>query len=438
MGISTPVVSTPPLAFVNARLLDPATGLDAKGGSLLVIDGRIAAIGGDVRPAKGTEIIDCGGHCLAPGLVDMRAFLGEPGFEEKETLATAGRAAAAGGVTTLVSQPQTDPVMDEPALIGFMAQRARQTCAVNVVSMAAITKGLRGQEMTEMGLLAEAGAVAFTDGVHAVADAQVMRRALSYATAWNLLIVQHAEEPSLTRGSAMNSGEVASRLGLKGAPAMAEVIMVERDVRLAEMTGGRYHAACISTGEAIEAMRRAKARGIRATCGAAAHHFALNENEVGEYRTFAKVTPPLRSEDDRAAVVAGLADGTIDVIVSDHSPQDQESKRLPFPAAEPGIAGLQTLLPLALELVHGGHISLLDLLAKLTVNPARLLGLEAGTLAKGAPADLVLFDLDVPWRISETDLRSKSKNTPFDGRPVQGRVLRTVVAGDTVFDAAAA
>ncbi|MBM3506515.1 MAG: amidohydrolase family protein [Alphaproteobacteria bacterium] len=425
-----------PLAFINARLLDPASGMDVKGGSLLVVDGRIAAVGGDVRPAKGADVIDCGGHCLAPGLVDMRAFLGEPGFEEKETLATAGLSAAAGGVTTLVSQPQTDPVMDEPALIGFMAERARQTCAVNVVSMAAITKGLRGQEMTEMGLLAEAGAVAFTDGVRAVADAQVMRRALSYATGWNLLVVQHAEEPSLAKGGAMNSGEVASRLGLKGIPAAAEVIMVERDVRLAEMTGGRYHAACLSTGEAIAAMRRAKERGIKATCGVAAHHFALNENEIGEYRTFAKVTPPLRSESDRAAVVEGLASGVVDVIVSDHSPQDQESKRLPFPAAEFGIAGLQTLLPLTLELVHGGHIKLLDLLAKLTVNPARLLGLDAGTLAKGAPADLVVFDLDTPWKISEAGLRSKSKNTPFDGRPVQGKVLRTVVGGETVFAAA--
>ncbi len=426
-----------PLAFINARLLDPATGLDTEGGTVLVVDGKIAAAGADVRPDKGATTIDCRGHCLAPGLVDMRVFLGEPGFEEKETLASAGRAAAAGGITTLVGQPQTDPVMDEPALLSFIMRRAFDTCAVNVVSMAAITKGLEGKEMTEMGLLAEAGAVAFTDGVKAVADAQVMRRALSYATGWNLLVVQHAEEPSLARGGAMNEGEVASRLGLKGIPAVAEVMLLERDLRLAELTGARYHAACLSTGEAVAAMRRAKDRGVRATCGVAAHHFALNENEVGEYRTFAKVTPPLRSEEDRAAVVAAIADGTVDVIVSDHSPQDQESKRQPFPTAEPGIAGLQTLLPLALELVHGKHVRLLDLLAKMTINPARMLGLPSGRLAKGAPADLVLFDLDVPWRISEAGLRSKSKNTPFDGRPVQGRVLRTVVGGETVFDFAA-
>ena len=422
-----------PTAFVNARLLDPATGLDAPGGTLLVVDGMISAVGKDVRPAKGTDVIDCEGHCLAPGLVDMRAFLGEPGFEEKETLATAGLAAAAGGVTTVAGQPQTDPVVDEPALVGFIARRALDTCVVNVVSMAAITKGLRGEEMTEMGLLAEAGVVAFTDGWQPVANAQVMRRAMAYATTWDLLIVHHAEEPALARGGHMNSGEVASRLGLKGIPPAAEVIMVERDLRLAEMTGARYHAACVSTAEALDAMRRGKQRGLRVTCGVAAHHFALNENEVGEYRTFAKVTPPLRSEDDRAAVVAGLADGTIDVIVSDHSPQDQESKRLPFPMAEFGIAGLQTLLPLSLELVHGGHLPLLELLAKLTINPARLLKLPCGTLARGAPADLVLFDLDVPWRIDENALKSKSKNTPFEGRPVQGRVLRTVVAGETVF-----
>ncbi len=422
-----------PQAFINARLLDPASGLDAPG-TLVVVDGKIAAVGRDVRADQGMEVIDCDGACLAPGLVDMRAFLGEPGFEEKETLATGGLAAAAGGVTTVAAQPQTDPIVDEPALVGFIARRARETCVVNVVSMAAITKGLRGEEMTEMGLLHEAGAVAFTDGWQPVANAQVMRRAMSYGTSWDLLIVHHAEEPALARGGHMNSGEVASRLGLKGIPPMAEVIMVERDLRLAEMTGARYHAACLSTGEALESMRRGKQRGLRVTCGAAAHHFALNENEVGEYRTFAKVSPPLRSEEDRAAVVEALKDGTIDVIVSDHSPQDQESKRLPFPVAEFGIAGLQTLLPLSLELVHNGSLPLLDLLAKLTINPARLLKLPAGQFARGAPADLVLFDLDAPWRINEKALKSKSKNTPFDGRPVQGRVLRTVVAGETVYE----
>lgn len=425
-----------PFAFTNARLLDPATGLDAPG-TLVMGDRRILAVGPDVSAPDGAETFDCEGACLAPGLIDMRAFLGEPGYEHKETLATAGAAAAAGGITTLIGQPQTDPVVDTPAVVGFIARRARETSSVRVYAMAAITKGLAGAEMTEMGLLCEAGAVAFTDGVQAVASAQVMRRALSYASAWGALIVQHIEEPSLARGGAMNEGELATRLGLAGIPNAAETVMLERDLRLVELTGGRYHAACVSTADAAQAVRRAKSKGLAASCGAAVHHFALNELEIGEYRTFAKTTPPLRSEADRKAVVAALRDGTIDAIVSDHSPQDQESKRLPFAAAEPGIVGLQTLLPLALELVHRGELGLLDLLAKLTVNPARLLGLELGALAAGRKADLVLFDPDLPWRLAERDLVSKSKNTPFDGRPVQGRVLRTVVAGTFVYELAA-
>ena len=419
-------------AYVNARLLDPASGLDEPG--TLVTEGAvIVAAGRSVRAPDGAEVFDCAGLCLAPGLVDMRAFLGEPGFEHKETLATAGQAAAAGGITTLIGQPQTQPAVDEPAVVGFIGRRARETCAVNVRTMAAITRGLNGKEMTEFGLLAEAGAVAFTDCVQAVADAQVMRRVLSYATVWGLLIVQHAEDPSLARGGTMNEGELASRLGLGGVPNAAEVVMVDRDLRLAALTGGRYHAACISTSEAAAAIRQAKTAGLEVSCGVAAHHFALNEMEIGEYRTFAKTSPPLRAEADRDAMVEALADGTIDAIVSDHMPQDQESKRLPFAAAEAGIAGLQTLLPLALELVHSGRIGLLDLLAKLTVNPAQILGLDAGTLAPGAPADLLVFDLEVPWRLSEAALKSKSKNTPFDGRPVQGRAVRTVVAGQPVF-----
>ena len=419
-------------AFINARVLDPASGLDASGG-VIVEDAVIAEVGAKVTAPKSAEVIDCSGQCLAPGLIDMRAFVGEPGFDHKETFASAGAAAAAGGVTTLISQPQTNPIVDEPAVAGFIARRARDTSAVNVKTMAAITKGLGGKEMTEMGLLAEAGAVAFTDGDRGVADAQVMRRALAYAANWDFLIVQYPEDPNLAGDGCMNEGELSSRLGLVGIPVAAEVVMVERDLRLAELTGARYHAACVSTEAAVAAIRAAKAKGTRTTCGVAAHHFALNETEIGEYRTFAKTAPPLRSEPDRAAMVEGLADGAIDVIVSDHAPQDQETKRRPFAAAEPGIAGLQTMLPLALGLVHGGHVGLLDLLAKVTINPARLLGLDSGTLSPGAPADLVLIDLEVPWRLSERGLKSKSKNTPFDGRPVQGRAIRTIVGGETVF-----
>jgi len=424
-------------AYVNARLLDPASGLDAPGG-LLAEDGRITDLGPDLFKdgvPEGMQKVDCGGACLAPGLVDMRVQIREPGEEHKETMDSAGRAAAAGGVTAMVGLPNTDPVIDDVAGVEFIARRAREVKRVKVYTYAAVTRNLEGREITEMGLLAENGAVAFTDGLKAVENAQVMRRALAYAKTFGLLIVQHPEEPSLS-GGAMNGGELSTRLGLAGIPKLAEVMMIERDLRLVEMTGGRYHAAHISTAESVEAIRRAKARGLDVTCDTAPHYFALNEIAVGDYRTFAKVSPPLRSEDDRQAIMEGVADGTIDAIASDHSPHDVESKRLPFAIAEPGIAGLETLLPLSLQLYHGERIGLLDLLARLTVKPAEILGLKAGRLAKGAPADLLIFHPERAWKIQPENFASKSKNTPFEGLPVQGRVQRTVVDGRALFQAA--
>jgi dihydroorotase len=421
--------------FRNARLLDPASGLDRLG-DLMVENGKIAALGPALaRDGLGSDIVvvDCGGACLAPGVVDIRVQLGEPGAEHKETMATGSLAAAAGGVTTMVALPNTDPVIDELALVEFVARRARDIGLANIRSYAAATKGLKGRELTEMGLLAAAGAVAFTDGTAAIADTLVMRRALSYASTFDLLVVQHPEEPSLAMGGAMNEGEIATRLGLPAISPAAEIIMLERDLRLVEITGARYHAAHVSTAAAIDAIRRAKARGLNVTCDTAPHYFALNETAVGEYRTFAKVSPPLRSETDRRAVVEGLADGTIDAIASDHAPQDQESKRLPFASAEYGIVGLETLLPLALELYHNRHLGLLEVLRKLTARPAELLRLPAGRIEAGASADLVLFDLDRPWRIDVDAFRSKCKNAPYDGRPVQGRLIRTVLAGRSVF-----
>ncbi|MCG8548013.1 MAG: dihydroorotase, partial [Alphaproteobacteria bacterium] len=317
----------------------------------------------------------------------------------------------------------------------FIARRAQEANRVKVFCYGSVTRGLKGTELTEMGLLSEAGALAFTDGVRAVSDALVMRRALSYAKGFGLTVVQHPEEPNLARDGAMNEGEIATRLGIPGIPVEAEVMMIERDLRLVELTGGRYHAAHLSTAAAVDAIRDAKKRGLPVTCDTAPPYFALNETAVGDYRTFAKVSPPLRGEDDRRAIVDGLADGTIDAIASDHAPHDQDSKRLPFDLAECGAVGLETLLPLAMELVHNGALSLLDMLAKVSRNPAALMGLPCGRLRRGAPADLVLFDPDKPWQIAEESLRSKSKNTPYDGRPVQGRVLRTVVDGRTVFQA---
>ena len=422
-------------AFVNARLLDPLSATDQPGA--LLVDGDVIAdvahdLFADGVP-EGIEVVDCAGHCLCPGLIDMRAFLGEPGAEHKETLATASHAAAAGGITTLVAMPDTEPVIDDIALVEYIGRRARDTAIVNILPMAAVTKGLRGAEMTEIGMLAEAGAVGLTDGQRAVADPALMRRALSYASHFGLLIMQHAEDERLVGAGCMNEGEVATRLGLPGIPAAAETTMVERDIRLVELTGGRYHVASVSTADAVASIGAAKERGAGVSCAAAPTHFALNDTAVGDYRSFAKTSPPLRGEEDRRALVEGLKNGTIEVIASSHTPQDQEEKRLPFAQAAYGVAGLETLLPLALELYHNAHLPLLDVLHTMTAAPAALLGLDVGCLRRGAPADLVVLDLDAPWRVDADRFRSKSKNSPFDGRPVQGRALTTVVAGATVY-----
>jgi dihydroorotase len=423
------------LLFRRARLLDPETGLDGCG-DVIVEGERIAAVGGDLSAAaRDAEVVNADGLCLAPGLVDMRVQLREPGAEHMESIESAGQAAAAGGVTTMVALPNTDPPVDDVSVVEFLARRAREVKLAKIHTYAAATKGLRGCDLTEMGLLAANGALGFTDGVKAVADALVMRRVLDYARTFDFLVLQHPEEPRLAEAGELSEGEIATRLGLPAISPMAEVIMIERDLRLVEITGARYHAAHLSTAAGIEAIRGAKARGLPITCDTAPPYFVLNETAIGDYRTFAKLSPPLRSEWDRRAVVEGLRDGTIDAIASDHAPWDQDSKRLPFSSAAYGIVGLETLLPLSLELYHNGHLRLAELIRRLTRNPARILGLPAGGLAPGAPADLVLFDADVSWQISTDAFRSKSKNAPFDGRPVKGRVERTLVDGRTVFQA---
>ena len=365
--------------FINARLLDPASGLDVTG-NLLVKDGKIADLGptlfNDTIP-DGIEIVDCRGQVLCPGLIDMRVFTGEPGAEHRETLRTASLAAAAGGVTTLIVMPNTNPVIDDVALVDYIERRARDTAIVNIHPMAALTKGLNGKEMTEIGLLKDAGAVAFTDGDRSLSDAQIMRRALSYAAHFNALIVQHAEVPELSHG-VMNESELAGRLGLSGTPAVAETIMIERDLRLLELTGGRYHVSQVSCAASVEVVARARRHGQKVTCGVSAAHLTLNENDVQSYRTFFKMTPPLRSEDDRRALVQGLADGTIDVVVSSHDPQDAEAKRHPFAQAAFGAIGLETLLASTLSLVHNGDLPLMRLLSAMTHVPADLLSLNTG------------------------------------------------------------
>ncbi|MDF1686049.1 MAG: dihydroorotase [Parvibaculaceae bacterium] len=425
------------IAFMNARLIDPATGYDETG-NLLVENDIIADFGptlfNEGAPSN-AQIIECNGNVLCPGLIDMRVFTGEPGAEHRETLGSASQAAAAGGVTSIIVMPNTNPVIDDVALVDFIARRARDTAIVRVHPMAALTKGLRGEEMTEMGLLGEAGAVAFTDGTHYVTHPQIMRRALSYATFFNALIVQHAHEPALVADGVMTEGELATRLGLQGIPKAAEVIAIERDLRLVEITGGRYHVSQVTCIESIEAIRLAKAKGLSVTCGASAAHMTLNENDIGKYLTFCKLDPPLRREEDRQALVEAVADGTIDVVVSGHDPQDPETKRLPFQQAAFGAIGLETLLPATLALVHQEEITLSRLLQTMTSAPADLLGLKVGHLKKGAAADLTVMDINVPWILARDKLKSKSKNSPWDERRMQGRALHTMVGGKIVHSA---
>ncbi len=426
------------LVLANARLVDPASGRDGPG-SVLVRDGLIAAVawGPSPDPTEGAAIIDCGGLVLAPGLVDARAFIGEPGAEHRETLKSASEAAAAGGVTTVVSMPDTNPPIDDPAIVDFVLRRARDTAVVTVRPAAALTKRLKGLEMTELGLLREAGAVAFTDGARSVASAGVMRRALTYARDLDVLVMPHLADETLVGDGVMNEGELSSRLGLAGIPREAETLMLERDLRLVRLTGARYHAATVSCADSFELLRRAKDDGLRVTAGISINNLSLNENDVGDYKTFCRLSPPLRHEDDRQAAIAALADGLVDIVVSDHNPQDVETKRLPFAEAADGAVGLETLLPAALRLVHDGRLSLAALLRAMSTRPAEILGLPGGRLAPGAPADLVLFDPDEAYLLDKRRLRSLSKNSPFDGARLEGRVARTFVAGRLVFDRAA-
>ena len=421
-------------AYINANIVAPAQGLNGKGG-ILIEGGWILAVGAKVTretAGSGTAIVNCSGLTLMPGLIDMRVFTGEPGTEYRETLASASEAAAAGGVTTMIVMPNTQPVIDDAAIVDFIMRRARDTASVRVAPMAAITKGLGGELMTEIGGLQEAGAVAITDGTRAVTNANVFRRALMYAKDFGMLVVQHVEEPNLSSG-VMNAGEAASRLGLSGNPAMSEVIMLERDLRLVEMTGARYHASQISSGLSVAVIRAAKQRGLPVTCGVSVHHLTLNENDIGAYRTFFKLSPPLRTEDDRRALVAAVADGTIDVIVSGHDPQNADTKRLPFAEAAFGAIGLETMLSAALGLYHNENMSLKRLVEAMSSKPAEILGLETGRLEPGAPADFALVDLNLSWTVEEEGLRSRAKNSPFERRTLEGRSVETIVAGQSVY-----
>ncbi|WP_299352546.1 dihydroorotase [uncultured Shimia sp.] len=417
--------------FTNARLIDPETGSDALGW-VLIENGAISATGtSDVPNAAYT--IDCNGKCLAPGIVDIGVKVCEPGERHKESYKTAGLAAAAGGVTTMVTRPDTLPALDTPEALEFVERRANQAAPVNVVPMAALTKGREGREMTEIGFLMDAGAAAFTDCDHVVTDPKVLSRAMTYARAMGALVISHPQEPTLSKGAAATSGKFAALRGLPAVSPMAERMGLDRDIALVEMTGVKYHADQITCARALPSLERAKANGFDVTAGTSIHHLTLNELDVADYRTFFKIKPPLRSEDDRMAIIDAVKSGLIDIISSMHTPQDEESKRLPFEEAASGAVALETLLPAAMSLYHNGYLTLPDLWRAMSLNPAKRLGLSGGRLAAGAPADLVVFDPDVPFVLDRTKLNSKSKNTPFDGRQMQGKVLATYVAGKAVY-----
>lgn len=422
------------LAILNARLIDPASDYDGPG-AVLVEDGRITEVvhGTQAKAPAGIEVVDAQGLCIAPGLIDIRVRTGEPGDEPKETLKSAGLAAAAGGVTTMVIQPDTNPAIDGPGMVDFIRRRGANQSAVRVCVAGAATQGCQGERMAEIGLMHEAGAVYFTDVDHILTNSQALLRVMTYATAFNALIACRPSDPWLAAGAVAAGGELATRLGLPSVPAVSERIGLERDLALVEQTGVRFLVDQLSTAGALETLARARARGVEVAASVSINHLCFNEVDIGDYRTFYRLDPPLRPEADRLALVEAVRDGLIDVITSAHAPAPAEDKRRPFSEAVPGAVGLETLLPAALKLHHEEGLELIDVLRPLTQGPAELLGLDGGALKAGAPADLVLFDPDTPVMIDAANLLSKSKNSPFDGRLLQGKVVRTLVGGRTVF-----
>ncbi|MCS6759630.1 MAG: dihydroorotase [Candidatus Devosia euplotis] len=430
--MSAPV--TGPILIENACIVDPASGTDALG-AVLVADGIIAeiTIGKPIGVPEGAEVVNARGLVLAPGLIDMRVFTGEPGKEYRETLQSAGEAAAAGGVTSFVMMPDTSPVVDDGALVDFLIRRAKATSKVNVLPAGAITRGLNDTEMTEYDLLKEAGAVCLADGRHSIQSPAMLRTAMSYAANFGMAFIHHVCDTDLAGDGVMNEGLFATILNLKGVPREAETIPLARDLQLATLTGVNYHAAQISCAASVELIAAAKRRNKSVTAGVSINNLVLNENDIGRYRTFFKLSTPLRAEDDRQAIIEGLRSGAIDTIHSDHDPQDTEVKRQPFAEASNGAIGLETLLAAALRPVHSGDVDLLTVLRAMTSRPADILGLKSGRIALGASADLILFDLDYPWQFSESQIRSRSRNTSLEGARLAGKVMRTIVGGQTVY-----
>jgi len=423
--------------LINARIIDPKNDLDEVGGLIIDSKGLIKAVGKKVANGNipsSADKIDLKKQVLIPGIVDMRVFVGEPGYEYKENFRTLSDAALSGGVTSVVSMPNTSPVIDNVSMVDFLKRRGRDKSRINIFPSATLTKNTEGKQMTEFGLLKRKGIVAFTDGVKTVQNPQVMARIMNFASQSESLIMQHAEDNILSEGGLINEGEISTRLGLKGIPFLAEKIIVERDLSFLEEYFCRYHISQISSKKTVSVIKKAKNEGKIFTAGVSINNLSLNENDIGDFRTFLKLSPPLRTENDRQSLVEAVSDGTIDVIVSDHKPEDEESKRLTFSQATTGATGVETLLPLALELFHNKSVKLVKLIASITSNPAKILDINKGSLEKGNEADLCVFDINKPWVVNKDKLKSKSKNTPIEDRKLQGQVLKTFVKGEMAFE----
>jgi dihydroorotase len=413
--------------LTNAKVIDPLTET--------ISDGEVMFEDGIIIPKEtADETIDCQGQYVSPGLIDIGVKVGEPGERHKESYKSAGASAAAGGVTTIVTRPDTIPAIDTPEVLEFIRRRAQEVCPVNVFHMVALTKERAGREMTEIGFLKDAGAIAFTDFNNVVKNSKILSRALSYAKSLDALVIGHPQDPDLSEESSATSGKFASLRGLPSVTPLAERMALDRDMALVELTGVQYHFDQITTARSIPALERAKRNGHKVTAGTSIHHLTLNELDVADYRSFFKLNPPLRSENDRMAIIDAVNSGVIDIVSSFHTPQDEESKRLPFETAAAGAVGLETLLPASLQLFHSQSVSLGKLIKTMTLNPAILLNLPSGRITPGAPADLIIFDADIPFILDRETLKSKSKNTPYDGQKLQGKVRRTIVSGKTIFE----
>ena len=422
--------------LINTRIIDPSQKMDEKGSVIIDDKGKIKMIGSNVRKSdavSSAEVIDLKNHIVIPGIVDMKAFVGEPGYEYKENFRTLSQAALAGGVTSVVTMPNTKPIIDNVSMVDFIIRRGRDKASINLYPCASLTRDIGGKEMSEFGLLSKKGIIGFTDVIKTVQNTETMAKIMDYASDIGVLIMQHVEDYELSKNGCINNGEVSTRLGLEGISYIAEKVIIERDLSLLSEFSCRYHINQISSKDSLDVIKRNKEKGLKFSVGVSINNLSLNENDIGDFKTFLKLSPPLRLEDDRTSLVSGIKSGLIDVIVSDHTPEDEEGKRLPFAQAATGAIGIETLLPLALEMHHNESLDLTKIIETLTINPAKILKINKGTLKKGSDADICVFDLDKPWVVNGDDLKSKSKNTAIEGRKLQGKVFMTFLNGDLVF-----